>query len=365
MNRTIPLLDMEASIRELSGQLREAYEKVALRGQFIMGGELLAFEAEFAAYCGSTHCVGVGNGLDALILILKAMGVGAGDEVIVPSNTFIATWLAASAVGATPVPVEPDPATFNIAPELVEAAITPATKAIIAVHLYGQPADMDALAGIARRRKLYLIEDAAQAHGALYKGRRCGSLADAAAFSFYPSKNLGALGDGGAVVTRDSALAAEILLLRNYGSATKYKHERLGHNSRLDELQAAFLRQKLRVLDEWNSRRKQVASGYLKAIRGDSLVLPHVPAWADPVWHLFVVRSKQRDSLEAHLQANGIGTGIHYPTPPHLQAAYREHAQRPLPVAENLSREVLSLPMGPHMAPDEAQQVAEACRSFS
>jgi dTDP-4-amino-4,6-dideoxygalactose transaminase len=367
MNDWIPYLDMEASVREMSDHLRKAHERVARRAQFILGPELQAFESEFAAYCESEHCVGTGNGLDALVLILRALGVGAGDEVIVPSNTFIATWLAATAVGASPVPVEPDPATCNISPHQVEAKITPATKALIAVHLYGQPADMDAIAEIARRRKLYLIEDAAQAHGARYKGRRCGSLADAAAFSFYPSKNLGALGDAGAVVTRDLGLAAEVRRLRNYGSDTKYVHDRLGQNSRLDELQAAFLREKLRFLDEWNSRRKEVALRYLDSLSNAAIELPYVPDWADPVWHLFVVRSIRRDALAAHLGSRGIGTGIQYPTPPHLQGAYRGHrsASRPLPMAEKLSREVLSLPMGPHLTAADARRVVEACLSFS
>jgi dTDP-4-amino-4,6-dideoxygalactose transaminase len=366
MNHDIPLLELESSVREISDKLRGAYEKVLRHGQFILGAEVHAFESEFAAYCESEHCVGVGNGLDALVLILRAMGVGSGDEVIVPSNTFIATWLAASAVGATPVPVEPDPLTFNISPERVEDAITPATRAIIAVHLYGQPADMDPLAELAMQHKLYLVEDAAQAHGARYKGRRCGSLGDAAAFSFYPSKNLGALGDGGAIVTRDSSLAAEIRILRNYGSKSKYVHERLGQNSRLDELQAAFLREKLRLLDEWNARRTQVAQLYFDTLLHDAIGLPHVPDWAEPAWHLFVVRSAQRDSLAAHLRSRDIGTGIHYPTPPHLQGAYqgRLRVPEPLTLAEKLSREVLSLPIGPHLAADDARRVVEACRSF-
>jgi dTDP-4-amino-4,6-dideoxygalactose transaminase len=365
-HRPVPFLDMESQLRELSGRLSGAYERVASRGQFILGNELSAFESEFAQFCETDQCIGVGNGLEALVLILQAMGVGAGHEVIVPSHTFIATWLAASAVGATPVPVEPDPLTFNISAAHIEAAITPATKAIIAVHLYGQPADMDALGEIARRRGLYLIEDAAQAHGARYKGRRCGSLGDAAAFSFYPAKNLGALGDGGAVTTRDPALAAEVRLLRNYGSSEKYVHKRLGHNSRLDELQAAFLREKLSVLDDWNTRRAAVAQQYLEGLARTGITAPHVPAWAEPAWHLFVVRSKRRDSLAGHLGSQGIGTGVHYPTPPHLQAAYS--ALRPklalFPLAEDLGREVLSLPMGPHMPPTDVQRVVAACNSF-
>jgi len=366
MDHDIPFLDLDASVREISDELLAAYQKVARRGQFILGAEVMAFESEFAAYCESEHCVGVGNGLDALVLILRALGLGSGDEVIVPSNTFIATWLAASGVGSTPVPVEPDPSTFNIAPERVEEAITPATRAIIAVHLYGQPADMDALAGLARKHNLFLIEDAAQAHGARYKGRRCGSLGDAAAFSFYPSKNLGALGDGGAIVTRDSGLAAEIRLLRNYGSNEKYVHERLGQNSRLDELQAAFLREKLRVLDEWNLRRANIASIYRNGLVHEAIGLPHVPGWAEPAWHLFVVRSNKRDALVAHLRSRGIASAIHYPTPPHRQAAYGglRPGLRPLPIAEELGREVLSLPIGPHLASDDAHRVVEACRSL-
>jgi dTDP-4-amino-4,6-dideoxygalactose transaminase len=328
-------------------------------GQYILGPELKAFETEFAEYCGAPHCVGVGSGLEALHLVLRAWGLGPGDEVIVPSNTFIATWLAVSYAGAKPIPVEPREDTYNLDPERIEAAITPNTRAIIAVHLYGQPADMDAIVQIARRHGLKVLEDAAQAHGARYKGRPIGSLADAAAFSFYPGKNLGAFGDGGAVTTEDAGLAERLRALRNYGSALKYHHPIQGFNSRLDELQAALLRIKLRKLDEWNARRRRVADWYYRtlprALPGS--VLPTVPEWAEPAWHLFVVRSRERDALQARLTAQGIGTLIHYPVPPHLQEAYRDLGYRSgsFPIAERLAHEVLSLPISPHLSEEVLQ----------
>jgi dTDP-4-amino-4,6-dideoxygalactose transaminase len=309
----------------------------------------------------------VGNGLDALHLILRGYGIGACDEVIVPSNTFIATWLAASYAGATPVPVEPDARTYNIDPALIEAAITDRTKAIIVVHLYGQPADMDAINAIAERHHLKVIEDAAQAHGARYKGRRVGSLGDAAAFSFYPGKNLGAIGDGGVVVTNDPNLAERVRVLGNYGSHIKYHNEVKGYNSRLDELQAAFLRAKLPVLDEWNARRKAIAAQYLRQLEASTLILPHVPDWAEPVWHLFVVRSQQRDALQKHLGDAGIGTMIHYPIPPHLQSAYLELEYGPgsFPISEIIHKQVLSLPIGPHLGAECTSQVTAVCMDFA
>lgn len=360
---TISFLDLKGPHDELRLELIAAFERVMNSGWYIHGTECKQFEQEFAQYCQAKHCIGVGNGLDALHLILRAYGIGAGDEVIVPSNTYIATWLAASYAGATPVPVEPDERTYNINPELIEAAITPRTKAIMVVHLYGQPADMDAINDIAKKHQLKVIEDAAQAHGARYKGRRVGSLGDAAGFSFYPGKNLGAIGDGGAVTTNDPELADKVRVLGNYGSQIKYHNEVKGYNSRLDELQAAFLRAKLPVLDAWNARRHAVATQYLSQLDATALVLPHVPDWAEPVWHLFVVRSQQRDALQKQLGAAGIGTMIHYPIPPHLQPAYAELCYAPgdFPVAEAIHREVLSLPMGPHLGTVNVTKVIAAC----
>jgi dTDP-4-amino-4,6-dideoxygalactose transaminase len=363
----VPFLDLKAPYAELREEFDAAFRRVAESGWFILGSEVAAFESEFAAYCGARHCVGVANGLDALHLILRAMDVGAGDEVIVPSNTYIATWLAVSNVGATPVPVEPDERTYNLDPNRIEEAITPRTKAIMPVHLYGQTADMDTINEIASAYGIKVIEDAAQAHGARYKGRRAGTLADAAGFSFYPGKNLGAMGDGGAVTTDDDALAARLRVLRNYGSQVKYYNEVKGLNSRLDELQAAMLRAKLTRLDEWNERRKRVAADYLHALEGaPDLVLPYVPPYADPVWHLFVVRHGERDELQQHLSRAGVGTLIHYPLPPHLQEAYAElgYAAGGFPVAEDMAREVLSLPMGPHLSAEEVSQVTSALSSF-
>ena len=362
----VPFLDLKASSAELQAELDEACARVMRSGWFIMGTELEAFEAEFAAYCGAAHCVGVANGLDALQLILRALGIGAGDEVIVPSNTFIATWLAVSYAGATPVPAEPDERTYNLDPAALEAAITPRTRAIMPVHLYGQPADMDAINEVAGKHGLAVIEDAAQAHGARYRERCAGSLGHAAAYSFYPGKNLGALGDGGAVVTNDPALADRVRVLRNYGSRVKYYHEVEGFNSRLDELQAALLRVKLSRLDEWNERRRDVAAFYLRSLEGVAgLAQPFVPGWAAPVWHLFVVRHERRDALREHLAAAGIGTLIHYPLPPHLQAAYARlgYRQGAFPRAERMAREVLSLPIGPHLSAPEAEAVV-ACLSL-
>lgn len=347
----IAFLDLKAPHDELRAELRAVFERVLDSGWYILGNEVKQFEREFAEYCEAEHCIGVGNGLDALHLILRGYDIGAGDEVIVPSNTYIATWLAASYVGATPIPVEPDERTYNIDPARIEAAITPRTKAIVAVHLYGQPADMNAINAIAKKHNIKVIEDAAQAHGARYKGRRVGALGDAAGFSFYPGKNLGAIGDGGAVTTNDAELAKKIRVLGNYGSQVKYRNEVKGYNSRLDELQAAFLRTKLKTLDTWNTRRKAIAADYLCEMAGCNLVLPFVPEWADPVWHLFVVRSQQRETLQATLQQHGVATMIHYPIPPHLQPAYAElsYKQGDFPIAEVIHREVLSLPIGPHL----------------
>ena len=362
----IPFLDLKTPHSELRQELQEAFTEVLDSGWFIQGKQLDAFENEYAAYCGAKHCIGVGNGLDALHLILRAYGIGVGDEVIVPSNTYIATWLAASYAGATPIPVEPDERTYNINPALIEAAITPKTKAIMAVHLYGQPADMDAINAIALKYNLKVIEDAAQAQGAGYKGKLAGNLGHAAGHSFYPGKNLGALGDGGAITTNDDELADKLKVLRNYGSRIKYFNEVKGFNSRLDEMQAAFLRVKLRKLTEWNARRKQIAAHYQENLDATNLVLPFVPDWADPVWHLFVVRIKNRDQLQQHLNDSNIGTVIHYPIPPHLQSAYAElnYIKDSFPIAEIIHEQVLSLPIGPHLGLASASEVCSAVNAF-
>jgi dTDP-4-amino-4,6-dideoxygalactose transaminase len=360
----IPFLDLKAPHIELQDALDKAYHRVMDSGWYLLGSEVEAFEHEFAAYCGAKHCIGVGNGLDALHLILRALDIGEGDEVIVPSNTYIATWLAVSYAGARPVPVEPDGRTYNIDPGRIESAITARTKAILAVHLYGQPADMEPINDLARRYGLRVIEDAAQAHGARYRGRRTGSLGDAAGFSFYPGKNLGAIGDGGAVVTSDDDVAEKVRLLRNYGSRVKYENEIKGFNSRLDELQAAFLRVKLSCLDEWNLRRVTIAALYREALKGTGVSLPFVPDWAEPAWHLFVLRIKDRQRLTDHLDEKGIGWLIHYPLPPHLQEAYRELCltDGTFPVAEQMAHEVVSIPIGPHLTLEDASVVVEACR---
>ncbi|MFL6231269.1 MAG: DegT/DnrJ/EryC1/StrS family aminotransferase [Pyrinomonadaceae bacterium] len=364
----VPFLDLKAPYAELKEEFDAAFQRTAESGWFITGHEVEAFESEFAAVCGARHCVGVANGLDALHLILRALGIGAGDEVIVPSNTYIATWLAVTYAGATPVAVEPDDRTYNLDPARLEEAVTPRTKAIMPVHLYGQPADMDAIREVAAPYGLKVIEDAAQAHGARYKGRPAGSLGDAAGFSFYPGKNLGAMGDGGAVTTDDDALADRLRVLRNYGSRVKYYNEMKGFNSRLDELQAAILRIKLTKLSEWNERRKRIAARYLQTLEGVAdLVPPFVPAYADPVWHLFVVRHPRRDELQKHLAERGVGTLIHYPVPPHLQRAYAELGLVPgaYPLAERQAREVLSLPMGPHLSDEEVDYVIARLSAFA
>lgn len=359
----VPFLELKATYDELKPEFDEAYHRVMNGGWYLLGRETEAFEAEFASYIGVRHCVTVANGLDALHLILRGYGIGPGDEVIVPSMTFIATWLAVSYAGATPVSVEPLLTTYNLDPGRIEAAITPRTKAVIPVHLYGQPADMDPIQEIARHHGLKVIEDAAQAHGARYKGQHTGSLGDAAAFSFYPGKNLGAFSDGGAVTTNDVDLATRLLALRNYGSRQKYHHEDKGFNSRIDELQAAFLRVKLRKLDEWNSRRKKIAERYLSALSGaKDLILPQAPDLVEPVWHIFATRHPQRDTLQARLAEAGIGTLIHYPIAPHLAGAYADLVRKPdgFPIAEGIAKTELSLPIGPHLALEEQQIVCAA-----
>ncbi|HEX5350455.1 MAG TPA: DegT/DnrJ/EryC1/StrS family aminotransferase, partial [Trichococcus sp.] len=312
-----------------------------------------------AAYCGSAQAIGVANGLDAIFLVLKAYGIGPGDEVIVPSNTYIATWLAVSQCGATPIPVEPDVATYNLDPLRIEAAITSRTKVILPVHLYGQPADMDPILAVARKHGLKVLEDGAQAHGARYKGKRIGAHGDVVAWSFYPGKNLGAYGDGGAITTNDGEIAERIRVLRNYGSRVKYVNEERGFNSRLDSIQAAVLRVKLKALDAWNARRREFARQYQNEISGARLILPFVPAWAEPAWHLYVVQCAQRDALQKTLGEAGIGTMIHYPIPPHLQQAYSSagYVKGQFPVAEQMADRLLSLPMGPQMQQQDIKYV--------
>ena len=360
----VPFLNLSALHQSIQPQLDAAYRRVFDSGNFIADNELKAFEGEFASYCGVNHCLGVGNGLDALQLLLRAYEIGPGDEVIVPANTFIATWLAVTNCGATPVPVDPLESTYNIDPALVARAITPKTKAIIPVHLYGQPADMDAINEVAAAHGLVVIEDAAQAQGARFRERRTCALAHAAATSFYPGKNLGALGDGGAVLTNSTEIAHRIQLLRNYGSEVKYRHNLLGVNSRLDELQAAFLRAKLKNLDKWNGRRKSIAAKYESELASTPITLPYTPEFADSSWHLFVIRCAQRDELLAHLQQHKIHAVIHYPIPPHRQQCYQSQANARLPISEKIAGEILSLPMCPTLSDEDVEFVSHTIRKF-
>ena len=356
----IPFLDLKTINLRQKEQFHEALDRVLDSGWLILGKEVEAFEQEFADYCGVKFCIGVANGLEALHLTLKAWGIGAGDEVIVPSNTYIATWLAVSQTGATPIPVEPNIHSYNLDPTLIEGAITSRTKAIIPVHLYGQSADMGPIMAISKRNNLKVLEDAAQAHGATYRGKKVGGLGDAAAFSFYPGKNLGALGDGGAVTTNDPGLANRLRVLRNYGSEVKYLNQLKGFNSRLDELQASFLRVKLRHLDEDNLRRQDIAKSYAKAFEG--LELLHLPAgnkYGDDAWHLYVIRHPKREAFMSYLAENGIGTMIHYPIPPQLQPAYSE-LNFPIgsfPLSEEIHKTSISLPIGPTMTVADVSSV--------
>jgi dTDP-4-amino-4,6-dideoxygalactose transaminase len=362
----VPFLDLKPAYLELAAELDAAGRRVMASGSYILGEEVAAFEREFAASCGVKHCIGTGCGLDALALILRAAGIGPGDEVIVPSNTYIATWLAVSHAGATPVAVEPIAATYNLDPARIEPAMTSRTRAIIAVHLYGQTADMDAINQVAHRNGLMVVEDAAQAHGARCAGKSAGSLGLAAAFSFYPSKNLGAHGDAGAVTTDDGELAERVRALRNYGSRRKHHHEVKGFNSRLDALQAALLRVKLGKLAEWNARRAAVAESYLRGIRNPRLAMPAIAAGAEPNWHLFVVRSRDRDrDLEALARA-GVEAQVHYPVAPHEQPAYADLERRSprLAIAEAIHREAMSLPIGPHMTGAQVQAVIAAANAL-
>ncbi|MCS3802729.1 dTDP-4-amino-4,6-dideoxygalactose transaminase [Chromobacterium alkanivorans] len=356
----IQFLDIKEINLSIENELKNAFDRVLHSGWFVHGQEVEKFEEEFASYCGTSGAVGVSNGLDALHLILKAYDIGPGDEVIVPSNTFIATWLAVTYCGATPIPVEPLVDTYNIDPARIEAAINQRTKAIIAVHLYGQTADMDPIIAIGKKYGLRVIEDAAQAHGATYKGRKAGGLGDAAAFSFYPGKNLGALGDGGAVTSNDINLISKVRQLSNYGSQVKYKHDVQGYNARLDELQAAFLRVKLNHLDAQTEIRRQFAAAYSKQLC--DVIVPHVISDAMPVWHLYVIRTKQRDQLLQRLKDLGVMALIHYPVPPHLQGAYAAHgySRGDFPISEMIHEEVLSLPMGPTLSSTDIQKVVES-----
>lgn len=362
----VPFLDLHAGYLELRDELDAAALRVLRSGRYILGAELEAFEEEWARYCDVEHCIGVGSGLSALELVLRCWGIGPGDEVIVPSNTYIASWLAVDAVGAVPVPVEPVFETSNLDPARVETAITSRTKAIMAVHLYGQCVDMDPVLEIADRRGLRVIEDAAQAHGAQYKGRRAGALGHAAAWSFYPTKNLGAYGDGGAVTTNDSATAEQVRLLRNYGSRKKYYNEVKGTNSRLDELQAALLRIRLRHLDEWNARRAAAAARYADRLSGlQGLRLPVLAQGCNPAWHIYAAHYAERARLQSTLSEHGIGTLIFYPVPPHLSHAYSGLRPRlgPLPVSEELARTTLALPLGPQLAAAQQDEVIAAVQS--
>lgn len=356
----VAFLDLTYPHGEIDAELTEAFHRVVKRSSFVLGPEVANFEEEFARYCGVSHCITVGNGCDALELALEALGIGAGDEVIVPGTTFAATWFAVSRAGAVPVPVEVLPDTVTLDPDLIEAAISAKTRAIIPVHLYGHPAEMDRIRDIARAHGLYVIEDAAQAHGASYRGRRAGSLGDVAAFSFYPGKNLGALGDAGAVVTNDDNIAERVRRLANYGSAEKYVHREIGRNSRLDELQAAFLRVKLRHLGRWNATRRSLAARYSAKLShlGSALTAPVERPDAEHSWHLYVIQVSDRDALKARLRQLEIQTLIHYPIPVHKQHAYAAmNNSSLLPISERLADTVLSLPMGPHLSDHAVDEV--------
>lgn len=360
----IPFLSLKPVNEQYRAELDAAIQRVLDKGWYLLGQEITDFENAFAKFCGVKNCVGVGNGLDALTLIIKAYGFGPGDEIIVPANTYIATILAISQNGCTPVLVEPDINTYNINPDLIEAAITSKTKAIMVVHLYGQAVEMEKVWAVAQKYNLKVIEDSAQAHGAMYQGRRTGSLSDASGFSFYPGKNLGCLGDGGAVTTNDDDLAKRVRALRNYGSEIKYQHLFKGVNSRLDEIQAAMLSVKLKYLDQDNQKRRAVARFYRENIVNPQIVLPQVKNEESHVWHIFAVRCSRRNELQKYLSDNGIGTQIHYPIPPHKQQAYSEWNALSFPIAEQISREELSLPMSPVLTQEEIEYVVERINQF-
>jgi len=362
----VPFVSFLPMERELNNELHCAFTRVFDRSWYIEGAEDTAFEKRFAEYCGTRYCIGVGNGLDALMLALKALGIGDDDEVIVPSNTYIATALAVTYVGAKPVFAEPDIRTFNINPALIETLITERTKAIMPVHLYGQACDMDPIMEIADRYHLYVVEDCAQAHGATYKGKKVGTFGNAAGFSFYPGKNLGALGDAGAVLTNNEELAKKVRALGNYGSDYKYHHIYKGNNSRLDELQAAFLSAKLPHLDRMNEERRRIAKLYTEKIKNPKVEVPFVPANCVPVWHVYGIRCRERDALEKHLNGKGIGTNKHYPIPMHMQECYRELGfhKGDFPIAEEISATELSIPMYYGMTDEEVRYVIDAINMF-
>ena len=364
----VPFLDLQAGVEEIRDELDDAYRRFMDSGRYVLGEEVAAFETEYAAFCEADHCVGVGSGLDALTLALRSLEVGVGDEVIVPSNTYIATWLAVTAVGATIIPVEPDPLTFNITSASVESAVTSRTKVVLAVNLYGQPVNYDELMALTRHRGISLVIDNAQAQGARFRGRSVGGIADVECHSFYPTKNLGAFGEAGAITTNCDQVAATVRLLRNYGSEKRYYNQIQGVNSRLDTLQAAFLRVRLKYLDQWNARRREIASKYTEALsRLPSLTVPTVPEWAEPVWHLYVVKVKDRDDLRTRLSNAGIGTEVHYPIPPHKSGAYSAEvlAAMNFPVADALARQVLSLPLHPNLDKHKTQLVTSSIANTS
>ena len=366
MEIKVPFVSFRPMEEELNRDIRDAFERVFSNSWYIEGKEDKAFEEAFAEFCDAKYCVGCGNGLDALMLTLRALGVKEGDEVIVPSNTYIATALAVTYVGAQPIFVEPDIRTYNIDPTRIEAAITENTKAIMPVHLYGQPCDMDPIMDIARKHNLFVIEDCAQAHGATYKGQVISSFGDAAGFSFYPGKNLGALGDAGAMVTNQKDIADKVRALGNYGSDYKYHHIYKGYNTRLDEMQAAFLSAKLPHLYKMNQERRRIAKRYLDEIKNSEVILPYVPDYAEPVWHVFAVRCNKRDALEKYLNENGIGTNKHYPIPMHLQECYKElgYKKGDFPIAEEISATELSLPMYYGMTEEDVEYVIGVINSF-
>lgn len=364
----VPFLDVRAATQALEGPVREAIGRVVRSGWYVLGEETAAFEREFAEFTDAQHAVGVGNGLDAITLALQALGIGPGDEVIVPAHTFVATWIAVAHTGARPIGVEPVVGRWNLDPDRVAEAITPRTRALVPVHLFGQPADLTELLHVAKKHGLAVVEDAAQAHGARYRGRRIGSHGDAVAWSFYPGKNLGALGDGGAVTTDDADIAARVRSLGNYGSSKKYVHDLLGANSRLDEIQAAVLRIKLPHLDTWNARRQAIADRYTDELADvPGLRLPAVAPNREHVWHLYVVDHPSRDELQKYLATKGIQTLVHYPIPPHRSGAFAslELGEGTFPITEQAARTHLSLPIGPHLADEDVSRVVDACRSFS
>ena len=364
MPENIPFLDLSATYRELKSELDSSYKRVMESGWYILGAEVEEFEREYAHYCEADYCVGVSNGLEALSLSLLACGIERGDEVIVPTNTYIASWLAVTNIGAIPVPVEPNSQTYNLDIDLIEAAISPRTKALMPVHLYGQPAEMPKIVKLAADYNLKIIEDGAQAHGAKISGRRVGSHGDAVAWSFYPGKNLGAYGDGGAVTTNSEEVFERLKMLRNYGSKVKYINEVCGFNSRLDPLQAAFLRVKLKYLDAWNQRRSEIAKSYTNSLCSTDLILPFIPDWAESAWHLFVIQCGNRDQMQKALNQEGIGTLIHYPIPPHKQQAYASlgFEASAFPIASSLAEKLLSIPIGPHLTLENSNRVIEAIK---